>query len=75
MHNHIDAVLTPEQRTAIDSAFQTRRDNLSFLVSLSPEGQQELCTSGTESIAFVRGATRQRPPSAIVGLPNGRGGA
>jgi hypothetical protein len=64
MDNRIDATLTPEQRTAIEGAVQTIRDNLPFAVNLSPQERQELFKTGDKSIAFVQGcldAARQFP--------------
>jgi hypothetical protein len=49
----IDAELSPDQAEAINTALQTIRDNLSFLVALSTKEKQRLFKIGTKAQTFV----------------------
>lgn len=54
--NRVNASISEENRTAIIAAIKTIRDNLPFLLDLTPSERQTMLKLGDRSIAFVVGA-------------------
>ncbi len=53
--NRVSASISAESRTAIKTAIQTIKDNLPFLLDLTPEERRTMLKLGDSSVAFVQG--------------------
>lgn len=53
--NRVNASISGENRTAIIAAIETIRDNLPFLLDLTPEERQTMLKLGDRSIVLMLG--------------------